>query len=75
MTKETGKAYENWFYITSILAVFFGGVFWLTSLSNQGQASADDIKQIKIKADETTREFEEIRIRLAHIEDAVGADK
>jgi hypothetical protein len=69
------KIFEKWFYIASILAVFFGGVFWLTNLSFQGQASADDIKQIKIKADETAKEFEEIKIELAHIEDAVGAKK
>ncbi len=69
------KAFENWFYIASIAAVFFGGVFWLTNLSFQGQASADDIKQIKTKAEETSREFEEIRTRLTHIEDAVGARK
>lgn len=69
------KDLEQPFYLISIVSVFLGGIFWLTEINFQAQANTDDIRQIKVKADETARAFEEIRTRLTHIEDAVGARK
>lgn len=66
------KALEKWFYIVTI-AGFFGIIILVVQAWGlQAQANATDITQLKQKVDRDQAQFEEIRLRLAHIEDAVG---
>lgn len=72
MTKELKEDLEQVFYVISVLVVMIGGIIWLAALNFQTQSNADDLKQMKAKSEEVSKEFEEIRVRLTHIEDAVG---
>lgn len=71
MTTEAKDSAERWFYWMSTLGVLLGGIFWLSNLNYQSQANTDDVKNLKMKAEMTGSQFEEIRIRLTHIEDSL----
>lgn len=62
---------EKIFYWLSIAGILFGGMAWLTTIDNKASASADAVPRIEAKIDRNQKEFEEIRIRLTHIEDAI----
>lgn len=72
MTKQLRDDLEQGFYVVSVLVVMIGGIIWLAALNFQSQSNADDLKQMKVKSEEVSREFEEIRVRLTHIEDAIN---
>lgn len=75
MTAEKAKGLEKWFYITSI-ATFFGIItVCLVTWGNKTEANSTDIMKLTEKQDKDAAQFEEIRVRLTHIEDAVGAKK
>lgn len=69
------KNYEKFFYFISTAAVIIGGVLWLGHIDWLASANSDDIKSLKGQEVDHVKQFEEIRIRLTHIEDAVGANK
>lgn len=73
MTREMKDRAEQLFYLVSCFSILVGGILWLTTMDFQAKANSQDIQVIKGKQDETAREFEEIRVRLAHIEDAVSS--
>jgi len=62
---------EQAFYTVSILGAFVGGIYWLADTNELAASTGRDVQILKAKEDEHTKQFEEIRIRLAHIEDAL----
>lgn len=75
MTNLGKSTLEDVFYTLSIFTAIVGAIFWLTTMYSQSQANTDDIKVIKTSQAGQASQFEEIRIRLVRIEDAVGAHK
>jgi len=65
------KQLEKIFYGLTILTIVFGGVLWLSSMNSIAISNSEDIKDLKSQELTHSKEFEEIRIRLTHIEDAV----
>ena len=66
---------EKWFYLISIAAILSGCV-WLSAVSSvTATANSKDIEDLKAQSKQDSKEFEEIRVHLAHIEDAVGAKR
>lgn len=63
---------EEIFYFLTILTMLFGGVGWLMNIDNKATAANDDLKEMKSQVVESQKAFEEIRIRLTHIEDALS---
>lgn len=71
--KRSASNLEGMFYIVSIGAIVLGGVLWLTTIDNKATASVQGVFELQRKVDDDRKAFEEIRIRLTHIEDAVNA--
>lgn len=75
MTFETKKGLEQIFYGVSIVVIMFGGILWLSSMNSLAVSNSLDIKDLKSQETDHSKQFEEIRIRLTRIEDAVGVKK
>lgn len=71
--KRSASNLEGIFYLISIGAIVFGGLIWLTTIDNKATASVQGVNELKTKVDDDRKAFEEIRIRLTHIEDAVSS--
>jgi hypothetical protein len=69
------KDLETVFYAVSLIVFIVGGILWLGSMNSLATTNTSDIKDLKAQESDHTKQFEEIRIRLTHIEDAVGAEK
>jgi hypothetical protein len=65
------ESIEEWFYIITIASILFGGIAWLTNIDNKATAASEDLKDLKANIEQNRKQFEEIRTRLTHIEDAV----
>ena len=64
--------YEEMFYALSIGTLLVGGILWLSSIDNKASASVAGLQSIQNKVDQDQRAFEEIRLHLAHIDDALN---
>ena len=54
-----------------VVVIIVGAMVWLTELHSETSENSSDIKDIKSMQQDTQKQFEEIRVRLTHIEDAV----
>jgi hypothetical protein len=63
---------EELFYAISILAVIVGGILWLAAIDSKATATAKELDSISTTVERSQAQFEEIRIRLTHIEDALA---
>lgn len=59
----------------SLVLALTGAVSYVVNINSIAVTSASDIKDLRFKEEDHAKQFEEIRIRLTHIEDAVGAKK
>ena len=75
MTIEKRRYLENLFYLVSLISVGVALVACILGTIGQSAANSRDILELKASEASHSKEFEEIRTRLTHIEDAVGADK
>jgi len=71
--KRSPQSLEGVFYIVSIAAIVLGGILWLVAIDNKATASVQGVQEVQHKLEDDRKAFEEIRIRLTHIEDAVNA--
>lgn len=75
MNPSNKKDMEQFFYGLSILVIALSGIVWLAGMSSTSSSNAADIHDLKVREAEHSKEFEEIRTRLTHIEDAVGVNR
>ncbi len=57
------------------VGALLGGVFWLSTMYNQGQANAKAIEELKVGGEEYTKTLQKIDRRLSWIEGAMGKRK
>lgn len=79
MTKRYSIDGEQLFYWVSVLAALVAVVMYLVAIDNKATAAVtssatNEVQLSKVQAtiDQDRKEFEEIRLRLAHIDDALN---
>lgn len=62
---------EQLSYGVGVLAVLLSVILWAANINWVTAANTKEIEFLKITEEQNSKKFEEIRIHLAHIEDAV----
>lgn len=79
MTKRYSIDGEQLFYWVSVLAVLVAVVVYLVTIDNKATAAVTSsatneaqLSKVQATIDQDRKEFEEIRLHLAHIDDALN---